>query len=176
MEPIDFSNRYTQGAQRAIAEARTEALRQGRSCVMPIDLLVGMLQDKQRSSAARRALDILGIKAEAVCKKLDRIAAAPKGRMVNSQPIEPIPLSPDTKTAFKTDSNRVFAGATALAQADGASLIGTEHLLLALYDDSLFAPQVRAIMQDFGVKDSNDRRARDMIVEALAEAVRSRSA
>lgn len=173
MERFDVS-RCTQGAQRAIAEAQAEALSKGRRCVMPIDLLVGLLMDEQKSSAARRALSALGMEVQEVRQKLNRLAAGAARPMGGNPKAAPSPLHATTTTVFGTDSNRVFAGATELAQANGAHRIGTEHLLLALYDDS-FAPLVRVIMQDFGIKDSGDkRRARDMIVEALAEAVSNR--
>ncbi len=134
----DFSE-YTEGARRAISRAQKEALRQG-----------------QKSSAARRALSILGIEAGAVCQTLHRIEAPAAGAsnymLGRRRQATVTPLPDGTATTFGSDSNRVFARAAELAEADGASFVGTEHLLLGLYDDPI-APLVRVILQDFGVKD-----------------------
>ncbi len=173
MTQLDFSI-YTEGAGRAINGAQREVRRQGRRCVMPVDLLVGLLLDKEKSSAARRALSILGIEASAVCRTLDRIEAPAAGHTIGRHTVTAKPLPEGTEATFGSDSNRVFVRATELAEADGASFVGTEHLLLALYDDPI-APLVRVILQDFGVKDGGERKARDMLVEALEEATRSRS-
>lgn len=173
MEQSVFSN-YTEGARRAINGAQREALRQGHRCVMPINLLVGLLRDDQKSSAARRALSILGIEAGAVCQTLDRIEAPAAGRTLGRQATAAMPLPEDTEASFGSDSNRVFTRAAELAEGDGESFVGTEHLLLALYDDSN-APLVRVILQDFGVKNDGERKARDMLVEALEGAVDSRA-
>ncbi len=171
MEKPDFSS-YTEGARRAIAGAQREAVRQKYRSVMPIHLLVGLLVDDEKSSAARRALDILGIEAVAVCRTLDRIETPAKG-YAGRLAVAAKPIPENTEASFGTDSNRVFGRAAELAEADGASFVGTEHLLLALYDDSN-APLVRVILQDFGVKDCDEQTARDMLVQALEEAVRSR--
>ena len=165
---------YTNGANRAIKEARNEVLRRGRDFVAPIDLLVGLLADKQQSSAARRALDILNISADEVREKLERIERRAKRSPGSLRDHAVLPLPEGTATRFGSDSKQIFTRAAELAERDGASRIGTEHLLLALYDDQM-APLVRAILQDFGVKDGEDQKARDMHVGALAQAVASRS-
>ena len=174
MEQPDFS-RYTDGARRAIDGGRAQARSQGRACVMPVDVLVGLLLDDEKSSAARRALDHLGVGASAVCQTIDRVEAGAVGQTASRRHVAATPLPEDAECTFGTDSRRIFRRAEELSERDNADCVGTEHVLLALYDDGLNAPLVRAILQDFGVKDGEDLKARDMLVGALAQAVASRS-
>lgn len=126
--------RFTQGAQKALALAQENAKSMGHNYVGTEHLLLGLVQTGEGSAA--EALQSQGVTEERVRDLMHRIV----GRGGYMTP-ESFDLTPRTK--------RVLQISAAVARQMGHSYIGTEHLLLALLSES--DTVARRILQECNV-------------------------
>jgi len=145
--------RFTKGARDAIAESREEARRLGSSSVRPEHIFAGLASQPER--VAGWVLSQLGLTYDAV---REQVASLPprEDRPVRGE----IGFSPESKTVLKlalTEARRL-----------GHNYIGTEHLLLALFQTG--DPPIPELLQRLGLKMDA---VHELIVRELAAPGRS---
>lgn len=113
-------DRFTDRAKHVILLAEKAALSRRHGRVGTEHILLGLI-DEQRGAAAR-ALQSLGVSAEAVRSDIDETLAP--GHESASRPI-----------AFTSGAKRILERSLQESARLGHNYIGTEHLLLALLDD-----------------------------------------
>jgi len=108
---------YTENAAKALKNARSEARKDGREAVYPKHLLVGLL--KVKDSAAALLLEENGV----TLRKADEIWTVPEAAQ--------------SREGYTRQADAVISGAEELAARLGDRKVGTEHLLISLYNEGI---------------------------------------
>lgn len=120
--------RFTAGARRVVDQAREEARELGHRNIGPVHILLGLL-DEQESRAAQ-VLNSLSIKSEDV-----------RARAVQALgPAQRFPTSPGLSAPFTPPAMQILQRAPLQATSLGSDHVASEHILLALIDESDGAP------------------------------------
>ncbi len=128
-ETTPMYGRYSERAQRVIEQAQQEARQRGTGYVPTEHLVLSLLRDEAGGGKgiARRALEELGVDVPALRERVDALLPAP--RHAAGEPRGPMQFTPRSKAV-------IMEHAVAAARAMGHAYVGTEHLLLGVYDGS----------------------------------------
>ena len=143
---------FTEGATAAIAQAREEAQRLDRASVCPEHIFLGVVGQQQ--AVAGWVLAQLGVTLKVAREKVESLAGRGK------QPV------PDVQIPFSLGANRVLSLASNEASRLRHNWLGTEHLLLALFQlhDIPEGVPILDVMQQFRL---NVEQVRDLLIEEL---------
>ncbi len=121
--------RYSERAQRVIAQAQREARSRGAGEVSAAHLLLALLSEEPetKDSLARKAVEGLGVDVPALRAQVE--GALPAGDHPASGQTGELPFSTEARAL-------VMEHAPAAVRAMGHRSVGSEHLLLAVYDTS----------------------------------------